>query len=172
MIKWWWRPFRTQTHCYRFWIFSENEVEKLDILDAFFEEHTITREEISSKAKTAIEYVFSEFVGTPVKNDMYLFKQRIIEHFQIYSEWYQSQSSIIEDIGLICLLEGEKTYPAKQQHYFLWNLMSILILMNTNSVQYQCWIGIQCRNIAHIFSFWHHLCFIWRESLSKSYQAI
>lgn len=58
-----------------------NEVEKLDILDAFFEEHTITREEISSKAKTAIEYVFSEFVGTPVKNDMYLFKQRIIEHF-------------------------------------------------------------------------------------------
>lgn len=87
----------------------------MDILDAFFEEHTITREEISSKA---IEYVFSEFVGTPVKNDMYLFKQRIIEHFQIYSEWYQSQSSIIEDIGLICLLEGEKTYPAKQQHYF------------------------------------------------------
>lgn len=90
----------------------------MDILDAFFEEHTITREEISSKAQTAIEYVFSEFVGTPVKNDMYLFKQRIIEHFQIYSEWYQSQSSIIEDIGLICLLEGEKTYPAKQQHYF------------------------------------------------------
>lgn len=52
------------------------------------------------------------------------------------------------------------------------NLISILILMNTNSVQYQCWISIQCRNIAHIFSFWHHFCFIWRESFSESYRAI
>lgn len=74
--------------------FSESEVEKLEILDAFFEEHTITREEFSSKAKTALGYVFSEFVGTPVENDMYLFKQRNIEIFQIYSEWYQSQSCL------------------------------------------------------------------------------
>lgn len=105
--------------------FSESEVEKLEVLDAFFEEHT--RKEFSSKAKTALEYVFSEFVGTPVENDMYLFKQRIIENFQIYSEWYQSQSSIIEDIGLICLPEGEKTYPAKQQqqHYFFVKFNSL-----------------------------------------------
>lgn len=60
---------------------------------------------------------FLSLLEHQLKNDMYLL-QRIIEHFQIYSEWYQSQSSSIEDIGLICLLEGEKTYPAKKQHYF------------------------------------------------------
>lgn len=69
--------------------FSESEVEKLEIVYAFFEEHTLSREEFSSKAKTALEYVFSEFVGTPVENDMYLFKQRITENRQIYNEWYQ-----------------------------------------------------------------------------------
>lgn len=44
---------------------------------------------------------FPEFVGTPVENDIYLFKQRIIENFQIHNEWYQSQSSIIKSLKIL-----------------------------------------------------------------------
>lgn len=49
-------------------------LEKLDILDVFFEEYIIIWEEILLKVKIVIEYVFFEFVGMLVKNDMYLFK--------------------------------------------------------------------------------------------------
>ena len=49
---------------------------------------------------------------------MFSFKEQILGNFQLYNEWYASQSSTIEDIGLICLPEGEKSYSAKQQHEF------------------------------------------------------
>ncbi|XP_061167824.1 uncharacterized protein LOC133176769 [Saccostrea echinata] len=97
--------------------FSDSEIEKLEILDSLIEQQIIT-EEFSSNAKTALDSVFSEFVGTPLENEMFSFKQRILENFQIYHDWYQLQSSVIEDIGLICLPEGEKTYSAKQQNDF------------------------------------------------------
>ena len=98
--------------------FSDSEIEKLEILDSLFEQHILTGGESSSKARTALDSVFSEFVGTPLQNEMFSFKERILGNFQLYNEWYASQSSTIEDIGLICLPEGEKSYSAKQQHEF------------------------------------------------------
>lgn len=47
--------------------FSESEVEILEIVYAFFEENTLSREEFSSKAKTALEYVFLSMLKHQLK---------------------------------------------------------------------------------------------------------
>jgi len=39
---------------------------------------------------------------------------------------YQSQASVIDDIGLNCLPEGEKTYSPKQQNDFFVNFNKYL----------------------------------------------
>ena len=91
----------------------------MEILDSLFEQGFLTGGESSSKTRTALDLVFSEFVGTPLENEMFSLKQRILGNFQIYNERYASQSSIIEDIGLFCLPDGEKSYSAKKQHKFV-----------------------------------------------------
>ncbi|VDI26920.1 Hypothetical predicted protein [Mytilus galloprovincialis] len=98
--------------------FSDSEIEKLEVLDSFIETNVLTKDQSSSQAKAAIDSVFNEYVGSHLENDMKSFKMTILEKFSIFDEWYQSQISIIEDIGLISLPEGEKNYTAKQQHDF------------------------------------------------------
>ena len=64
------------------------------------------------------------------------FKERILGNFQLYNEWYASQTSTIEDIGLICLPEGEKSYTQPNSNMnFLLDLINISTLMNTETVQ-------------------------------------
>jgi len=69
-------------------------------------------------AKVAVESVIKEFIGKPVENDILSFKDAIMRNIHPFEEWYASQLSFIEDIGLNTLPEGQKTYSAKQQHVF------------------------------------------------------
>lgn len=99
--------------------------------------------------------MFDEFVGTPLENDdMKSFKQLVLTNFDIFDERYQSHKSMIEDIGLNTLPEGEKTYSAKQQHeFFLLNLINISILNSISKLQSLCLVCMQQIIVTHNFSF-------------------
>ena len=98
--------------------FSESEIDKLDNINVFIEQNILSNEESLSPAKTALDSVFEEFVGTPIEKTISSFKLDILKNFHILNDWYQSQASVIEDIGLNCLPEGVKTYSPKQQNNF------------------------------------------------------
>ena len=91
---------------------SDNEIENLEKIDLVLDRDDLL------PAKVAVESVIKEFIGTPVENDILSFKDAIMRNIHPFEEWYASQLSFIEDIGLNTLPEGQKTYSAKQQHVF------------------------------------------------------
>ena len=111
--------------------FSESEIDKLDNIDVSIEQNILSNEESLSPAKAALDSVFEEFVGSPIEKTISSFKLDILKNFNIFNDWYQSQASVIEDIGLNCLPEGVKTYSPRQQNDFFVKFNKYL-----NSVEY------------------------------------
>lgn len=85
--------------------FSESEIDYLEGIDCFTDVNVFpeTGNNISSK----LDVTINEFIDTPVEKEILECKKVIINRFQTYETWYESQLSVIEDVALNCFPEGE-----------------------------------------------------------------
>jgi hypothetical protein len=67
----------------------------------------------SISLKLALDVTINEFIDTPVEKEILECKKVILNRFQTYETWYESQFSAIEDIALNCFPESATQFSAK-----------------------------------------------------------
>ena len=87
--------------------FSDNEIDLLQSVDSC-SEPPVDMSVDETPSKYALDTVIKEFNDTPTEKDILHFKTLILRNFQHFDTWYEAQFSVIDDIGLNCLPEGEK----------------------------------------------------------------
>jgi hypothetical protein len=66
-----------------------------------------------------LDSVLQTFKDTPVQDKIVAFKDAILKNYKLYDDWFECQSSIMDDIGLNCFPEGEISYCQKHRNdYF------------------------------------------------------
>lgn len=92
--------------------FSDNEIYLLPFVDSFSGPPVVMSVD-ETPSKYALDTVVKEFMDTTTENDILHFKTLIFRNFQHFDTWYEAQFSVIDDIGLNCLREGETKITQK-----------------------------------------------------------
>ena len=70
-------------------------------------------------SRNVLDSVLQTFKDTPVEDKIVAFKDAILKNYKLYDDWFQCQSSIMDDIGFNCFPEGEISYCQKHRNdYF------------------------------------------------------
>lgn len=103
--------------------FSDSEIDKLEYLENIVDNSGCRVFQLQSL--TALENVSLEFMDTPFEKQITDFKQSIISNYKCFDDWFAKQSSLIDDIGLLCFPEEEKNFSQKHRNeFFLSNSIS------------------------------------------------
>lgn len=100
--------------------FSDSEIEMLEYLHEIIDEDSkqvFTNEPLP--ARVALDNVIEEFKDSPVDNEIKRFKDSILNNFKPFNDWYEQQSSVIDDIGLNCFPEGTKFTQKHRNDFFV-----------------------------------------------------
>ena len=105
--------------------FSESEIEKLEFLDSVFDNGQDIFPNEPLPSKQTLENVLQDFTDTPVEKQCVDFKTAIMNNYKPFDEWFQKQSSVMEDIGLNCFPEEVVSFSQKHRNDFFLNLIRI-----------------------------------------------
>ena len=93
--------------------FSESEIDYLEDIDCFTDVNVLPETGNSISSKLALDVTINEFIDTPVEKEILECKNVILNRFQTYETWYESQFSAIEDIALNCFSESATKFFSK-----------------------------------------------------------
>ena len=97
--------------------FFYSEIDKLDFIENHFDLEPIA--DVFLHSRNVLDSVLQTFKDTPVEDKIVAFKDAILKNYKLYDDWFQCQSSIMDDIGLNCFPEGEISYCQKHRNdYF------------------------------------------------------
>ena len=97
--------------------FFYSEIDKIDFIEKHFDLEPIA--DVFLHSRNVLDSVLQTFKDTPVEDKIVAFKDAILKNYKLYDDWFQCQSSIMDDIGLNCFPEGEISYCQKHRNdYF------------------------------------------------------
>ena len=97
--------------------FFYSEIDKIDFIENHFDLEPIA--DVFLHSRNVLDSVLQTFKDTPVEDKIVAFKDAILKNYKLYNDWFQCQSSIMDDIGLNCFPEGEISYCQKHRNdYF------------------------------------------------------
>jgi len=98
--------------------FSDSEIDKIDFIEKHFDLEP--NADVFLHSRNVLDSVLQTFKDTPVEDKIVAFKDAILKNYKLYDDWFQCQSSIMDDIGLNCFPEGEISYSRKHRNdYFM-----------------------------------------------------
>lgn len=97
--------------------FFYSEIDKIDFIEKHFDLEPIA--DVFLHSRNVLDSVLQTFKDTPVEDKIVAFKDAILKNYKLYDDWFQCQSSIMDDIGLNCFPEGEISYCQEHRNdYF------------------------------------------------------
>lgn len=96
--------------------FSESEINYLEGIDCFTDVNVLPETGNNISSKLALDVTINEYIDTSAEKEILECKKVILNRFQTYETWYESQFSAIEDIALNCFPESATQFSANHQN--------------------------------------------------------
>ena len=107
--------------------FSESEIDYLEGIDCFTDVNVLPETGSNISSKLALDVTINEYIDTSAEKEILECKKVILNRFQTYETYYESQFSAIEDIALNCFPESAAKFSAKHQNDFFVKFNKYLV---------------------------------------------